>query len=522
MVLKLCDFAGCSQAADYDLGSCLICVLHLCSLHLSPTHHKCPSAVSSSPSPVVSSFPSSTIATSASSVVLIFRTFQSNDANIYRRACYASERGQLAAQLDRLDIAALKDVASRTRRGQGVSTSICHIPALEDPIDNGKDTDLVSRIERIQCCGGQNCNLEIHFTDGVVWIARIRLENIRMPPTSVQEYVTRSEAATYAFLATTTVPTPRVYGYGLASDAENPVGMTYMLMEKAAGHPLQWHSIPESQKRKVLEQLATIYIELEKHPFSHMGSLDFQAREKKNDPEIGIGPFAEIPYFTTPDQSLGPFSTLRESLHAILGRTADAIRTGERAGRFPLDNYIGILWRADHVNELASTSRNNGPFYLTHAEDKGNHIMVDDANNITAIIDWEWASSQPREIAFASPCMLWPEAAFYKGSNELSQDERLYASVLEDIGRGDLATLVRSGRRWQRFLFFLGGFPRGRSELHGLFQGLRAAFLDDGKKELSTYSQWKKAYLSSDLREDPRLAQWTIEDGLDDKKANVQ
>lgn len=86
--------------------------------------------------------------------------------------------------------------------------------------------------------GGQNCHVDIEFADVVVWIARIRLENPMLPPSSVQAHIFLSEVATLQFLAETKVPAPRVYAFELASP-NNPVGISYILMEKASGEATQ-------------------------------------------------------------------------------------------------------------------------------------------------------------------------------------------------------------------------------------------------------------------------------------------
>jgi len=61
----------------------------------------------------------------------------------------------------------------------------------------------------------------------------------------------------------------------------------------------------------------------------------------------------------------------------------------------------------------------NGPFFLKHTDDKGEHILVDDEYNITGIIDWVFASTACKAYAFSSPCMMWPVAAYYEGKNVL-------------------------------------------------------------------------------------------------------
>jgi len=164
----------------------------------------------------------------------------------------------------------------------------------------------------------------------------------------------------------------------------------------------------------------------------------------------------------------------------------------------PVDNYLSFLWRLKHLPDLVAGSESrNGPFYLKHYDDKGDHILVDEAHNITGIIDWEFASFEAKELAFSSPCMMWPVRKFYQGSNELTEEEQRFAAIFDKRGRKDLNNIVRQGRRWQRYLFFLGGgIPRDVNEFEHLFQGLRESFANrsDGKAvtDILGYQDWKR------------------------------
>jgi aminoglycoside phosphotransferase (APT) family kinase protein len=148
--------------------------------------------------------------------------------------------------------------------------------------------------------GGQNCHVDIKFDDGVVWIARFRLDNDpTLPPRATQEKIFASEVATLRFLSNTTVPVPAVF---YASFEDKGIGSPVVLMQKLAGKALQWYNASVQQKTKIMEQLANIFIELQRHPFSSSGSLISGGEQ--------VGPFAQVPMFSTPAQSLGPFSTV--------------------------------------------------------------------------------------------------------------------------------------------------------------------------------------------------------------------
>lgn len=347
--------------------------------------------------------------------------------------------------------------------------------------------------------GGQNCHVDIDFDDGVTWIARIRLDDPLLPPQSVKSHIFLSEIATLQFLSKTSVPTPKVYCYELEGP-ENIVGTSFVLMEKIPGKPLDWNGAGEDQRRRVMEQLADIYLELERHPLQMTGSI-VPSNVDSNQPEVAA--FAQVPWFKTPEEPLGPFSTLREAYTAILNQQLYTISIHEITS-LPIDNFLAFMWQLATIDTLidSSTSR-SGPFYLKHQDDKGDHILVDDNYNITGIIDWEFASAEAKELAFSSPCMMWPVGTFYEGHNDLSKDEICFADILASRGRKDLSEMVSKGRRWQRYLFFLGGIPNDKEDFEALFQGLRRSFVFLGGPDVCTYEEWKEMALktySGDVR----------------------
>lgn len=57
---------------------------------------------------------------------------------------------------------------------------------------------------------------------------------------------------------------------------------------------------------------------------------------------------------------------------------------------------------------------------------------------------------------FCSPCMMWPLAQFYNGSNDLDADELRLEAIFRERGREDLANCVIDGRKAQRYFFVLG------------------------------------------------------------------
>jgi hypothetical protein len=317
--------------------------------------------------------------------------------------------------------------------------------------------------------GGQNCHLDVLFADGVEWIARLRLQDPTHPPSRTQRHILDGEIGTLQFLADKTqVPVPKVFHHSVEPIE---IGTPFILMEKLPGSPLQWNTASPEQKTKIMEQLVDAFLELERHPFTKLGSPSLNGSS--------VGPQVQHHMFFTPTHSVGPYDTLGSSLRAIEEHELDMIENGELS-TLAVDNYLTHLWRLERIPELEQIAMQSS-FYIKHFDDNGDHILVDEDYKITGIIDWEFASTECAQMAFSSPCMMWPVADFYDGSNRLSAEEIEFAAMFRQRGRDDMAQSVLKGRKSQRFSFFLGSrVSVDRKEFEALFQGLREAF--DGPK----------------------------------------
>ena len=136
----------------------------------------------------------------------------------------------------------------------------------------------------------------------------------------------------------------------------------------------------------------------------------------------------------------------------------------------------------------AQSQEGDGRFYLKHADDKGDHILVDREYNITGIIDWERAHKTSIEVAFNSPIVLLPVSDFYDGVNAIGQDEAYFARVFEEKSHFDMADAVKKGRIQHRFAFCCGYDLADWNGFLGLFQGLRNALMVD---EGLDWDSWK-------------------------------
>lgn len=401
----------------------------------------------------------------------------------YDPAAQQAEQEEITKLVDRIDIPTLLSRASDLRGG-----IVCSLPH-----------DLqYNRSTRSSVMGGMNYHIEILFEDGISWLARIRRSNATSPPPELRDYILSSEVSTLQFLSGTKVPVPKVFDFNF--DGTNPVGVGYILMQKMPGRSLRWSVASPEQRKKVARQLADIYIELKTYPFPTTGSLHQPG-------SLDIGPFAReslTDFHGSQMRALGPFSSTEEYFRAHIQLILDLIARQELYVNRPVDTFLVHRFLLDKVPEISSQGHlDDGKYYLKHADEKGDQILVDDAMNITGIIDWEWAHTDSKSGAFNSPIVLLPVADFYAGVNRLGEDELFFAQCLDEKGHSDLGMMVRSGRLIHRFRFCCGYDLADWKGFLGLFAGLLEGL---GIAEDFHWETWRTKALNR-YRSDQQLQQ---------------
>lgn len=346
-------------------------------------------------------------------------------------------KDELTNLFTRINVNAMKARASQLRFG---------IPCSISPLVYNPENPY-------EFMGGMNFHVPITFVDGVVWLCRIRRRNASSPPEEAQDQLLLSEVATYQFLSSVSVPVPKIYDYATASTPSNLIGVGYIMMEKILGKVLDWCSLDKASKVNILQQLADIFIVLKQHPFPLIGSLEPET--------LTVGPIVGQETYDVDDggriQSLGPFKSALDYRKAQVQQQLDFLIRRETWKDRATDGYLAFQYLSENVPAFVHYEQTKYPqFYLKHMDDKGDHILVDSSNNIVAIIDWEFAQTSTPSEAFAAPLFLIDVTAYYDGKNDLSEDEALWASILEQKGHQDLAFFVREGRRQHRFAFCLG------------------------------------------------------------------
>lgn len=414
--------------------------------------------------------------------VLTIKICVQADWDLFSAAFVASENNCIDKLRSRVNSETLCSLASSLRRHQNGAGDGDTISCTAD----------LSRETLRSMMGGQNCHADIMFQGGVKWVARFRLiASGSSPPREIRDYILRSEAATLAYFGHTAIPVPSVFDWACESDPANPLGVGYILMEKLDGKALDWSTLTGMQREKIMQQLADIFLEIEKHPFNAMGSLVQTTAD-----EFGVqGLASHHATFLVGDGKgpLGPFSSSLEGSRAIIQSYLAMAASGEVDITHSVDAYLAYRFRLELARNLwveGGVGPHRQQFFLKHTDDKGDHIFVNDAFDIIGIIDWEWARTVSKAEAFCAPSMMWPVADFYSGSNELATDELRLASILQERGREDLASCVTDGRRFQRFFFALGpssAFLERRAFI-GLCSGLKRAL--DPKDE-GGWEEWR-------------------------------
>lgn len=99
----------------------------------------------------------------------------------------------------------------------------------------------------------------------------------------------------------------------------------------------------------------------------------------------------------------GPFSSLQEYHASSIQLILDLIVRDEMYSQQAVDACLIHQYLIDLVPHILPAVHDDEEFYLKHADDKGDHILVHENFTTTGIIDWEWAHTVSPAHAFNSP-----------------------------------------------------------------------------------------------------------------------
>ena len=314
--------------------------------------------------------------------------------------------------------------------------------------------------------GCANYHARLRFGNGSPsWLMRVpRVSGFAVGfPVSLAEYLIRSEYATLKFLETTAVPAPRAFSlaprafslaprafslaprafsFGIPSQGtDHGIGVCFLLMEELSGKP--WDG--QGDTGKVWKGLADVFAELEKHPFSKVGSLYIESPDDL--PSVSA---------TASDRFVclypyGPFETSAAYYTAWTEQYLALIADGQLYPQFPIEAYLVYRFLQENATELSDSE---DKFFLKHVDDKGDHLMVDEDLNITGIIDWQMARIVPRREAFALSLVSADMRALCDGDVSLSAKDVALSNALRE--KGSRMASYTGDEKVRRFFWGLG------------------------------------------------------------------
>jgi len=316
--------------------------------------------------------------------------------------------------------------------------------------------------------GCANYHAWLIFGDGERWLVRIPSTGISDVPDELAEYLVVSEYATLKFLETTSVPSARAFGFGLSSDPSNKVGLSFLLMGALPGKPYQRHGgATAEQNRHVLQQVADIVIELSRYPFSKAGSLVLVGDC------IDVGETASNRFVRLGRH--GPFRTTTEYFSSIATQYLELIADGQLHHRCPLEAYLFYTTLQSRMTSLPLFNDDLVAFYLKHADDEGDDLLVDDDYNIVGVVDWQFSRTAPTGSSFGSSLLTADLNNLYSGKGGISADDRVLADALGTRGSDILAQHMSGSDLIRRFQFGISDGLSGdeaREIVHGVLADL--------------------------------------------------
>jgi hypothetical protein len=258
-----------------------------------------------------------------------------------------------------------------------------------------------------QRCGGYNVARFLHLGDREATTVVIRVpyrpadgwsgDKAR----SISRQIS-SEVATMKYIEVhTSIPTPRVLRFNPEVDGGG-VGSPYLIMTKVDGVPLSslWHNMEDRLRESVLRQVVDIILELSLQRFEKIGYLfhqDSDGTEKHTwsiEPKEATG--HEDRSLVSPESltfSSGTDYWMAQSNEKLRTMHEDHFGGPNKDYRYAKEWFMRSLIPALYDNTLDATG-----FPLHHGDLHSQNIMItiiDNEPRISAIIDWEFSSTEP-------------------------------------------------------------------------------------------------------------------------------
>ncbi|KAG2131956.1 hypothetical protein BD769DRAFT_1354918 [Suillus cothurnatus] len=241
--------------------------------------------------------------------------------------------------------------------------------------------------------------------------------------TNTHSALFRKVATCKMIAAFTNIPVPRIHAWN--SDASNPVGAEYMILDKIKGTPAShnWENLSEEVKKIVVSQVARYFLEIFSLRFESAGSLYLSPLS----PLFLVGPIISTPFYraldgvvrvpdapisNNVDPNRGPFSTVTEYLSSNLRAELDFISNHRSV-------VLSELQECDPT-QLAESRLELGERVMRKAIEL---CSIDtDSGRVTGFIDFEAATIAPLWDCAVIPRWLQdaddPESSYEGGTSE--------------------------------------------------------------------------------------------------------
>jgi len=188
---------------------------------------------------------------------------------------------------------------------------------------------------------------------------------------------------------------------------------------------------------------------------------------------------------------IGPFKTNRDHYLAKIDHVLALIRDGLAHRTDPVFAYLAHSEARALVDQDAHMAREE-PTYIMHQDLRPPNMLFDQDRHITAVIDWEWASTAPLVDVISTCDFLVHVGPGEEYTNEMYESDLLLIAEFEKRGRTDLAEAVRGSRKYSQLKGFLLGFGwRDRVATSRFFWYLREAFLGvNPDPKFATKEEW--------------------------------
>ncbi|KAJ1723910.1 hypothetical protein LPJ53_001763 [Coemansia erecta] len=230
---------------------------------------------------------------------------------------------------------------------------------------------------------------------------------VQIPKPSVAADVFESEMITMAYvLEHSDIHVPQILASEMTS--LNSVGVPYAIVSRLAGEPLgrHWHGLSGHEKRRVLDQVADVVVQLSELRLPRIGSL------AARDGALVVGPLldprrAESGY-SADAAVLGPFDTCADYYAALIDASLVALdaldSTAEEEATAAAEHSFDRMELMEYRRMVARFASPLAEFALAPRALDLQHFLVDPATlRISGVVDWTFGSCRPLGSVVQAP-----------------------------------------------------------------------------------------------------------------------